>query len=54
MYLSDGLLTPRCGSFATITSPLAVKLPLIAQLLLPGEFSRAPRLAETCASTQES
>ena len=54
MYRSDGLFTPRWGSFATITSPLAVRLPLIVQLLLPGEFSRAPRLAETRASTQES
>jgi hypothetical protein len=39
MYRSDGLLTPRWGSFATMTLPLAVRVPLIAQLLLPGEFS---------------
>ena len=54
MYRSDGLVTPRCGSFATMTCPLAVSRPLIAQLLLPGESSRAPRLSETRASSQPS
>ena len=41
-YRHAGSVTWRCGSSTINGLPLAVKAPLIAQLLLPGERSSAP------------